>query len=474
MANANANAIVTSLFLLFLSLVSLSTAASTVTLSLAHFNTSPQPPLDIYHRLSHLAAASLARAHHIKNPKPTTTAAVTTTSTPLSPHSYGGYSITLKFGTPPQTMPFVMDTGSSFVWFPCTHNYVCKDCNFSTGQSEDRRSIPTFIPKLSSTARIVGCLNPKCGWIHNPDTRARCSDCALNSSNCTQICPPYLILYGSGSTGGLALLDTLDLNDKKVPEFLVGCSLFSSRQPAGIAGFGRGDTAVPSQLGLSKFSYCLVSHKFDDTQMSSSLNLTGNSIPGDKIAGIRYTRFLKNPQVQANEQFSVYYYLGLKNIMVGRKRVKIPRPYLSPADPATGYGGAIVDSGTTFTYMGREIFEPVAREIETQARVYKRAKEVEALTGLRPCFNVSGLKTVSLPSLRFKFKGGAVMVFPLENYFSIAGKAEAVCLTVVTDPPGREEQNGPKVILGNFQQQNFYVEYDLKKNRFGFRPQKCA
>lgn len=208
--------------------------------------------------------------------------------------------------------------------------------------------------------------------------------------------------------------------------------------------------------------------------MSSSLNLTGKPVSGEKLTGIRYTPFLKNPKVPAKKSFSVYYYLGLNEIRVAGKKVKIPRVFLSPPDPYTGFGGTIVDSGTSFTYMGREIFEPMVRAIQSHVREYERAKWVESLTGLRPCFNVSGLETVSLPSLAFHFKGGAKMVLPLENYFSVAGKAEAVCLTIVTDPPGRETLNGPKVILGNFQQQNFHVDYDLKHNRFGFKQQKCG
>lgn len=72
--------------------------------------------------------------------------------------------------------------------------------------------------------------------------QSRCADCSSNLKNCSQICPPYLIVYGSGSTGGISILDYLNLPGKKVPDFLVGCSLFSSRQPAGIAGFGRGPT----------------------------------------------------------------------------------------------------------------------------------------------------------------------------------------------------------------------------------------
>ncbi|KAL0890295.1 hypothetical protein Bca101_014278 [Brassica carinata] len=63
---------------------------------------------------------------------------------PLTPKSYGGYSVSLSFGTPSQTIPFVFDTGSSLVWFPCTSRYLCSGCNFP-GLEPTR--ITRFVPR---------------------------------------------------------------------------------------------------------------------------------------------------------------------------------------------------------------------------------------------------------------------------------------------------------------------------------------
>ncbi|XP_059627781.1 probable aspartyl protease At4g16563 [Cornus florida] len=446
-------------FLCFLSLLSLlSSSTSTITIPLSHFHTNPSPSLDPYQTLTHLASTSLTRAHHLKNPP---IVALSTT-----PHSYGGYSISLSFGTPPQTIPFVMDTGSDFNWFPCTHRYLCKNCSFS-----DPPIIPSFIPKLSSSSKILGCENPRCGWIHNPDARSRCQDCQPSSKNCTEICPPYLILYGSGTTGGITLLETLDLPGKKVPDFVVGCSLFSSRQPAGISGFGRGSASLPSQLGLKKFSYCLLAHQFDDSSESSLLMLDAESDSGHKTDNVSYTPFVTNPVVAERRAFSVYYYVGLRKITVGVERVKIPYKYLSPGSDGTG--GTIVDSGTTFTYMNNMVFKLVIGSFLKQVKNYKRASYAESLTGLGLCFNVSGTKTVSLPEIVFHFKGGAKMALPLSNYFAFVGNG-VVCFTMVSDGVlGPESSGGPSIILGNFQMQNYYVEYDLRNDRLGFRQQSC-
>nr|DAD21425.1 TPA_asm: hypothetical protein HUJ06_022888 [Nelumbo nucifera] len=272
-------------------------------------------------------------------------------------------------------------------------------------------------------------------------------DCDPNSSNCTQICSPYPIAYDAGSTVGLLLY-----------QFCRRMFTFLLPQLSGIAGFGRGSPSLPSQLGLKRFSYCLVSHRFVDTTESTSLNLYGGSYYDDhNIKGLSYTPFLKNPAT-GRHAFSVYYYICLRKITVGSKPVKIPYHYLAMG--LDGNEGAIIDSGSTFTFMEKRVFDLVAHEFENQVSHYSRALDVETITGLRPCFNVSDEKTLSLPELVFHFKGGAKMALPLPNYYSIFSADGVVCLTIVT--------NGG---TSNIRISTF--EYDLENDRLGFREQIC-
>ncbi|KAL8501086.1 hypothetical protein ACS0TY_020596 [Phlomoides rotata] len=434
-----------------------SISAPPIPISLFYTN----PHSDPYQGLTQLASTSIARAHHLKNPQN-----APTSTTPLSPYN-GGYSISLSIGTPPQSVPMLMDTGSSFSWLPCTKRYVCTNCS---------QNIPAFIPKQSSSSKIVGCKNSKCGWIHKSfDPNSSCQDCQQSETNCTQICPPYIILYGLGSTGGVAMVETLSMPHKKIENFLVGCSLFSSNEPAGVAGFGRGISSLPSQLGLKKFSYCLVSHKFDNTPKSSFLSMDSESDSGRKTESLSYTPLLKNPARPGNSALLEYYYVGLRKITVGGKKVEVSYQQLIP--DSDGNCGTIVDSGSTFTYMNKAVFNAVADAFSEQVREYKRAENVESLTGLRPCFDITGYKDVRIPELKLYFKGGAEMALPLENYFFVVSddRSSVLCLTVVTDNTllGPEVLSGPSVILGNFMMQNFHVEFDLRNERFGFRQQSC-
>ncbi|GFY95555.1 eukaryotic aspartyl protease family protein [Actinidia rufa] len=195
-------------------------------------------------------------------------------------------------------------------------------------------------------------------------------------------------------------------------------------------------------MGFKKFSYCLLSHRFDD--MTASCNLV--------LAGILLRAFTKNHR--------------------RGRRVKVPYRFLVLG--SDGHGGTIIDSGTTFTFLEIEAFEVVAQEFEMQMAHYRRAANVENQSGLRLCFNISGEKSLLLPELVFHFKGGEKMALPVADYFSFLGDSSTVCMTLVTDGVVELEiAVGSLIILGNFQQQNFYLEYDLENERLGFRKQIC-
>ncbi|CAN0847417.1 Aspartic proteinase nepenthesin-2 [Linum grandiflorum] len=340
----------------FLFILISTASAATIAIPLSPYTTSSSAaPPPLHEILSHLASTSLSRALKLKHssppPPPPPPSPSSLVTTPLFPRSYGGYSISLSFGTPPQTTKFVMDTGSTLVWFPCTSRYICSRCNF---------------------------------------------------------------------------------------------------------------------LGAKRFSYCLVSHRFDETSVSSDLVLDLDSKKTNK-------KKTKNPD-SSNSAFQTYYYLMLRQILVQGKRVKVPYKYLEPSK-SDGNGGTIVDSGTTFSYMEGPVYEAVAAAIVNgmMSNNYTVAKDVQDLTGLRPCFDVSTQDTLTVPQLSFKFKGGAEMELPVTNYFVLVTE-KVICFTIVSDSViGKGAGGGgPSIILGNYQQRDYNVEYDLENERFGFKKQKCA
>lgn len=173
----------------------------------------------------------------------------------------------------------------------------------------------------------------------------------------------------------------------------------------------------------------------------------------------------------------MYYYVDLKKITVGGKKVKIKKKTLVPKED--GSGGTIVDSGTTFTYLDAALMEAVAAAFEKAvAGRYNRSEIVETATGLRPCFEISSSPgtVLELPELGFDFKGGAELRLPVENCFVIANDpavGSAACLAVIGGEKDGESAVEPAVILGSFQQQNYEVVYDLERERIGFQRKPC-
>ncbi|KAG4130268.1 hypothetical protein ERO13_D09G132001v2 [Gossypium hirsutum] len=198
---------------------------------------------------------------------------------------------------------------------------------------------------------------------------------------------------------------------------------------------------------------------------------TGSGSGDAKTPGLSYTPFYRN-QVASNPNFKEFYYVTLRKILVGDKHVKVPYSYLVPG--SDGNGGTIVDSGSTFTFMDRPVFEVVSKEFEKQMGNYIRAREIENISGLAPCFNISGYTSIKFPELSFQFKGGAKMALPLVNYFSFVGDDKVACLMIVSDNVvGQGSHGGPAIILGSFQQQNYYIEFDMANNRFGWAERRC-
>jgi hypothetical protein len=150
--------------------------------------------------------------------------------------------------------------------------------------------------------------------------------------------------------------------------------------------------------------------------------------------------------------------------------IKVPGKFLVP--DSKGNGGTIVDSGATFTFIERSIFEEVA-QVEKKMANYSRVGSVGILG---TCFNVSAEKSaVSYPELSFQFEGGAKMVLPWKNYFLLDNNLGVACLSIVKGTVATVGLNGgPTIRLGNNQLRTYCMEYDLENERLGFEKKKVA
>ncbi|XP_047336330.1 aspartyl protease family protein 2-like [Impatiens glandulifera] len=368
----------------------------------------------------------------------------------------GEYFMDVFVGTPPKHFSLILDTGSDLNWI---QSVPCHDCFEQNG--------PHYNPNESSSFKNISCHDPRCRLVSSPDP---VQPCKTENQTC-----PYYYWYGdSSNTTGDFALETFTVNltnpageskSTQVKNVMFGSGHWNRglfHGAGGLLGLGRGPLSFSSQLQSlygHSFSYCLVDR-------NSNSSVTSKLIFGEdkdilKHPQLNYTKF-----VGGNENpVETFYYVEIKSINVGGETLNIPeKTWVLSAD---GGGGTIVDSGTTLSYFA----DPAYRIIKDA--FIKKTKGGYPLVNdfpiLDPCFNVSGVKELDLPSFAINFSDGAVWNFPVENYFVKLEPEEVVCLAILGTTT-----HSSMSIIGNYQQQNFHVLYDTKNSRLGFAPTRCA
>ncbi|GER41836.1 eukaryotic aspartyl protease family protein [Striga asiatica] len=391
-------------------------------------------------------------------------------TTPLFADPNGVDTITLSFGTPPQSLDFILSTSAVINSMPCGTDFSCDyDCTL------DPKDIPTFNANLSNSSALVYCNDTLLQDIVPYEILA--DECTLANASCLA---HYTDDEGSLVMSGVILSESLTLPGvtEKAHNLLVGCASdsFGWPQGIGVAAFGRASSSLASQLKITKFSHCFVSELYQHNHnVSGSLVLTWGGDDDEEEEEVsdaegtqnimHYTPFINN---------TAYYYLSVEMILVGGVVVEVPKEYLTPDDD--GNGGLKMETGYTFSIMDVHVFEPFVKEFEKQVGTnYSRATEVEnELFSDGPCYHVGDSGMKGLPELVFRFPGEAELVVPRENLFASFNES-VICMTIWLDGDSETDQmDGPAITLGLWQMQNVYVEYDLANNRLGFQHKNCS
>lgn len=365
----------------------------------------------------------------------------------------GEYFMDVFVGTPPRHYSLILDTGSDLNWIQCV---PCHDCFEQNG--------PYYDPKESSSFSNISCHDPRCHLVSSPDLAQPCK--AEN-----QTCPYYYWYGDSSNTTGDFALETFTVNLttptgksdlRRVENVMFGCGHWNRglfHGAAGLLGLGRGPLSFSSQLQSlygHSFSYCLVDR-------NSNSSVSSKLIFGEDKDLLNHPQLNFTTLVDGKENpHETFYYVQVKSVFVGGEVVKIPEETwnMSPE----GAGGTIIDSGTTLSYF----VDPAYKAIKEAFMNKVGYPVVEDFPILEPCYNVSGVEKLELPSFGIVFGDGGVWNFPVENYFIRLEPEEVVCLAILGTP------RSAMSIIGNYQQQNFHVLYDTKKSRLGFAPTRCS
>lgn len=348
------------------------------------------------------------------------------------------YIVTVTLGG--RNVTVIVDTGSDLSWVQC------QPCRLCYNQPE-----PLFNPSVSPTYHKVVCNSSACQALQSET--GNLGLCGNDIKECN-----YVVSYGDGSyTRGELGQDHLVLGSISVENFVFGCGrnnkgLFGLA--SGLMGLGRSDLSLISQTFETfggVFSYCLPSA---EAKSSGSLILGGGSNTSifKNSTPISYTRMLANPQL------FTFYFLNLTGVTIGGVAIK---------DSAFGKSGMIIDSGTVITRFPPTIYKAVKAEFLKQFSGYPFKQGISILD---TCFDLSAYEEVNIPTVKMQFEGGAEMEVDVTGVLYIVNSdASQVCLALASLQ--YDDEIG---IIGNYQQKNTRVIYDIKQSQVGFAKETCS
>ncbi|KAB1998672.1 hypothetical protein ERO13_D12G095000v2 [Gossypium hirsutum] len=346
----------------------------------------------------------------------------------------------IDIGTPNVSFLVALDVGSDLLWVPCDC-VQCAPLSASYYSSLDR-DLSEYRPSGSSSSRHVPCSHQLC-------------ESSLNCKSSKQQCPYTIDYYTENtSSSGLLVEDTLHLasvDDHKLntsvqASVIIGCGMKQSGgyldgvAPDGLMGLGPGEISVPSVLakaGLIRNSFSMC---FDDED-------SGRIYFGDKGPPTQEsTHFLPS-----DGKYETYI-VGVEACCIGNSCLK-----------QMGFS-AVVDSGTSFTFLPNEVYERIAKEFDRQINA-----TITSYPGYpwKYCYKSSSEELPKVPHLK--------LVFPLNNSFVVFNPVFVVygiqgisgfCLAV-------QPMEGDVGTIGQNFMTGYRMVFDREKMKLGWSPSNC-
>ncbi|KAK9080842.1 hypothetical protein SSX86_000601 [Deinandra increscens subsp. villosa] len=347
----------------------------------------------------------------------------------------GEYIMKIQIGTPPVDVLGIADTGSDLTWAQCQ---PCKKCYKQVGP-------PFLVPTSSSTYHAQSCQSESCVVLS--DSQLPCG-----SKNICQ----YKMGYGDGSysIGDLAT-DTFWFGPACFYNVTFGCGHVNNgsfnEHVSGIVGLGGGPLSIINQLNSTirgKFSYCLISVIDEASNQTSKIHF------GD-LANVLGDDVVSTPLVM--KEPSTYYYVTLESVSVGHNNLS----YKQSGSKSTvqDRGNIIVDSGTTLTFLPRELYNDLSSSLT-------KAISGVAVGDPGRYFEICylDLNLDNVPTVTFRFTGADVAVPPVKMFVEVENGVS--CL-------GIKPSDG-FAIFGNLLQRDLFIGFDLVKQKLSFRPTNCS
>ncbi|RWR93043.1 aspartic proteinase-like protein 1 isoform X1 [Cinnamomum micranthum f. kanehirae] len=345
----------------------------------------------------------------------------------------------IDIGTPNVSFLVALDTESDLFWVPCD----CIQCApLSANYYSLDRDLSVYSPSESRTSKPLSCSHDLCA---NP----------RNCKSPDQPCP-YTVSYFSENTSssGMLVEDTLYLmsNDTHASSgtvqtpVIIGCGrkqtggYLDGIAPDGLLGLGFGDISVPSFLakaGLVRNSFSMCFNEDD----------SGRIFIGDQgMSTQQSTPFL------AWEGKYVDYSVGVDSFCIGTACLK-----------HTGFR-ALVDSGTSFTFLPADVYERVTVEFDRQMNASSFIPDGDPW---EYCYKASSLNLPEIPTVTLMFAENISYVVrnPIFPYFK-KGELVGFCLALQS----AAEDIGT---IGQNFMTGYRIVFDRENLKLGWSPSNC-
>ncbi|KAK9992882.1 hypothetical protein SO802_022585 [Lithocarpus litseifolius] len=358
----------------------------------------------------------------------------------LTPH-YGHHLMKVSIGTPPKDIYGTADTGSNLVWTPCV---PCNDNCF-------KQIHPLFDPKKSSTYSEISCHSEKC---HQVWDEVRCSP----QNSCI-----YSYGYASGLSHGVLAKEkaTITSTSGQAVSFdiVFGCghnnTLRSDAQA--IIGLGSGPLSFVSQIGGSRFSYCLLPYgtEYADPSITSKISFgNGSEVVGD---GVVSTPFVAGDQ----------YFVTLEGISVGDTYVSFN------SSGKASKGNMCIDSGSPTFALPPDFYDRLEVEVKKQIPIDPIMDDPNL--GTRLCYRTK-ITNENGPILTVHFEGADVELKPIQTFNQPLKEYEYHCFGITNTANTELADVGDHYqgIYGNYVQANFLIGFDFETRMVSFKPTDCT